>query len=131
MSRLSRRFRAVEHLLKAVDQLHLVQKDVELLGIVDLSAHIFAQRLAVQQIFVLLVIQRDAEDTLRGDALREKILVEEMEQQIRLAAAPDPGDDLDGAVFPALDQLVQIKVSFDFLHRARLLRKSLYMKNIS
>ena len=49
---------------------------------------------------------------LRNAAFKQ-IPLEYGEQQIGFSAAPYAGDDLDHAVVPALDQLVQICLSSD------------------
>ena len=69
--------------------------------------------LGVAQLLVLDAVQSDLDNMILRNAAFKQISLEYGEQQIGFSAAPYAGDDLDHAVVPALDQLVQICLSPD------------------
>ena len=104
---------AVQDFLEPGHELHFVEQQI----ILSVAAHgvldVAEARLGVAQLLVLDAVQRDFDNMVCRNAAFKQIPLENGEQQIGFSAAPYAGDDLDHAVVPALDQLVQICLSPD------------------
>ena len=61
--------------------------------------------------FVDDVIQLYSDNVALGDPFREKMVSEELEQEVGLSASPDAGDDLDRTIPFALDESIEIPVT--------------------
>ena len=115
---------AVEHRLKAVQHLHLVEEQIVHPAVrhlrTDIRHEFFRIRAApfflhIEQVFSDLCkirrgIKGKAHNVIRRHAVRDQILVEQPVQKIRFPAPPDPCDHLDHPVVPPCRQLVQIKI---------------------
>lgn len=65
------------------------------------------------------------------DALRAQVVAEEVEEQIRLPAAPDARDHLDHAVVHAVDEPVELSVPTDFHAHLALIPVCLLLSNFA
>ena len=104
---------AVQNFLKPGHELHFIEQKI----IRPVAAHgirdIAEAYLGVAQLLVLDAVQSNLDNMILRNAAFKQIPLEYGEQQIGFSAAPYAGDDLDHAVVPALDQLVQICLSSD------------------
>ena len=102
------------HLLVRDRVLHLVQQHVvRFLAIRDTGSHIVVQGERVAVALVHQIVQRDLDDVVVVHALRAQMVLEQVEQEIGLAAAPRARDDLDHTVAFARDEIVQVLIPGD------------------
>ena len=91
----------------------------------------------VAQSLVVVIVERDLDDVAVGNPLLPQVLAKQVEHEEALAAAPDPGDDLDLAVSHPVDELPKIPVApYEHIVLRKLayyyieLRKSLYTRSL-
>jgi hypothetical protein len=95
--------------------LYLIQKDVILIFVDDLFIDIRVQTIHVTERFILHVIQNDTNYVVVFYALTQKMVLENLEKQIRFPATTDAGDHFHESVSFALDELFQIMRSIDHI----------------
>ena len=61
-------------------------------------------------------IEFNLDDVIFGNAIGQEVIFKQRIEQIRFAASPNAGNDLDKPVAFALNEPVQVYVSFDFFH---------------
>ena len=80
----------------------------------DAALDIAVKFIGIKKLPVAVIVQGDRDDMIVFDAALEEMIAEELEEQIRLAAPPDPRDDLHEPVLFMLYEFVEIVVAFDF-----------------
>ena len=93
--------------------LYFVQEDIVVPVICHLLVQIRNESIWIPELLVFQAVEFHDKDMVRRDTRAEQMRPKELQQQIRLPAAPDASDDFDQAVVHAMDELVQIDVTFD------------------
>ena len=81
--------------------------------VLDSRFYSFAKELWVEKPCVLDLFKINLDDVVGGDAFVQKMLFEKLSQEVTLATAAKPGDNLDRTVLLGGDKLSKVEVALD------------------
>ena len=100
--------------LRSLALLYLVYEDVHgSLAPLQPGPDVPVKRIWLAERGVLLLVEFDLDDIRPLDSAGQQMPLEQVEQQIALASAPDAGDDLHKAVALGVNKSIQIEVALD------------------